>query len=73
MLESVSGWGSEPAAVVSSGEDGILLLEPEALAQADSEGIEAALNWLQSRPGITTARHQWLLRLVMARAAVLCG
>lgn len=68
VLESVSGWGSEPAAV-SSGEDGILLLEPEALAQADSEGIEAALNWLQSRPGITTARHQWLLRLVMARVA----
>ncbi|CNI02934.1 ImpA domain-containing protein [Yersinia kristensenii] len=69
VLESVSGWGSEPAAVVSSGEGGILLLEPEALAQADSEGIEAALNWLQSRPGITTARHQWLLRLVMARVA----
>lgn len=69
VLESVSGWGNEPAASVASGEDDILLLEPEALAQADSDGVESALTWLQTRPGIHTARHQWLLRLVMARVS----
>lgn len=69
VLESSSGWGSEPSAAVASGEDDILQLEAEALTLADSDGIENALNWLQSRPGITTARHQWLLRLVMARVA----
>lgn len=63
-------WGGEPAASVSTaGDDDILQLEPEALAQADSEGVEAALNWLQNRPGIRTSRHQWLIRLLMARVA----
>lgn len=69
VLGSVSGWAQEPAASVASGEDDILLLEPEALAQADSDGVETALRWLQSRPGISTPRHQWLIRLVMARVA----
>lgn len=69
VMETEAGWGNEPAAGVASGEDDILQLESEALAQADSSGIEEALNWLQSRPGITSARHQWLLRLVMARVA----
>jgi type VI secretion system protein VasJ len=65
-----SGWGNEPAASASAaGDDDILQLEPEALAQADSEGVEAALNWLQNRPGTRTLRHQWLLRLLMARVA----
>ncbi|MGV3344892.1 type VI secretion system protein TssA [Enterobacteriaceae bacterium LUAb1] len=50
-------------------EDDIFQLEPEAIALADSEGAEAALSWLQNRPGITTARQQWLLRLLMARIA----
>lgn len=64
------GWGSEPASSASTaGDDDILQLEPEALAQADSEGVEAALNWLQNRPGTRTPRHQWLLRLLMARVA----
>jgi type VI secretion system protein VasJ len=69
VLESVSGWDKEPAAAVASGEDDILQLESEALAQADSDGVETALHWLQSRPGISTPRHQWLIRLVMARVA----
>lgn len=64
------GWGSEPASSANTaGDDDILQLEPEALAQADSEGVEAALNWLQNRPGTRTPRHQWLLRLLMARVA----
>ena len=40
-----------------------------ALAMADSQGVEAALGWIQTRPGITTARQRLLLRLLMARVA----
>ena len=69
VLESASGWDNETAAAVTSGEDDILQLESEALTQADSDGVETALRWLQSRPGISTPRHQWLIRLVMARVA----
>lgn len=54
---------------ISPGNDDILALEPEAVALADSEGPDAALGWLQARPGITTVRQQWLLRLLMARIA----
>lgn len=63
-------WSNGSSASASTaGDDDILQLEAEALAQADSEGIEAALNWLQNRPGTHTSRHQWLLRLLMARVA----
>lgn len=47
----------------------VLALEPEALELADSQGVDAALGWLQTRPGITTARQRLLLRLLMARVA----
>ncbi|WP_145524883.1 type VI secretion system protein TssA [Yersinia vastinensis] len=67
---AADSWESEPAVSASTaGDDDILQLEPEALAQADSEGVEAALNWLQNRPGTRTSRHQWLIRLLMARVA----
>lgn len=56
-----------------AGDDDILQLEPEALALADSEGAEAALAWLQNRPGITSTRSRWLLRLLMARIAEQTG
>lgn len=70
QVMAAESWGSEPAASASTaGDDDILQLEPEALAQADSEGVEAALNWLQNRPGTRTSRHQWLIRLLMARVA----
>lgn len=69
VLESEIGWDNETAAAVTCGEDDILQLESEALTQADSDGVETALRWLQSRPGISTPRHQWLIRLVMARVA----
>lgn len=63
-------WQAEvPVAVVATGGDDILALEPEAVTRADSEGPDAALSWLQNRPGITTARQQWLLRLLMGRIA----
>jgi type VI secretion system protein VasJ len=63
-------WSNDSAASASTaGDDDILQLEVEALAQADSEGVESALRWLQNRPGTGTRRHQWLLRLLMARVA----
>jgi type VI secretion system protein VasJ len=70
VMDTVGGWGREaPTTSGSSGDDDILQLEPEALALADSDGTEAALNWLQNRPGMSTARQKWLLRLLMARVA----
>ncbi|EEW7983236.1 type VI secretion system domain-containing protein, partial [Escherichia coli] len=48
-------------------------LEPEALQIADNEGTEAALSWLQARPGIQSDRSNWLLRLLMARVAEQTG
>lgn len=59
--------------VVTSEDSDILQLEPEALALADSDGPEAALAWLQHRPGITSVRSRWLLRLLMARVAEQVG
>ncbi|CAM3936404.1 Type VI secretion-associated protein, VC_A0119 family [Pseudomonas reidholzensis] len=47
----------------------VLSLESEALAQADSDGVEQALAWLASRPQLANGRQRWLLRLVMARVA----
>lgn len=70
VLDSTGGWGNDtPSAQMSPGNDDILALEPEAVALADSEGPDAALSWLQARPGITTVRQQWLLRLLMGRIA----
>ncbi|MGA9618009.1 MAG: type VI secretion system domain-containing protein, partial [Serratia proteamaculans] len=70
VMETVGGWSAETVAAPGTGaDDDILQLEPEAVALADSEGTDAALNWLQNRPGITTARQQWLLRLLMGRIA----
>lgn len=60
-------WQSEQNAASVNGDDDVLQLEAEALAQADSDGIESALNWLQTRPGMNTYRQRWLIRLLMAR------
>lgn len=70
VMDTSGGWDGDVSAASGSGADSdILQLEPEALALADGKGTEAALDWLQHRPGITTARQQWLLRLLMARVA----
>jgi type VI secretion system protein VasJ len=61
------------AAPVAAAADDILALEGEALAQADSDGVEAALAWLAARPDIHSGRQRWLLRLLMARVAEQCG
>lgn len=65
-----SAWltGAPATPTEDSGVD-VLALEPEAQAMADSNGVEAALGWIQSRPGIVTARQRLLLRLLMARIA----
>ncbi|URN97488.1 type VI secretion system protein TssA [Leclercia adecarboxylata] len=62
-------YGDEPATVVNGQADDVLLLESEAMEKGDTEGPEAALAWLQSRPGMDTPRHRWLIRLLMARVA----
>lgn len=59
----------EPVTVVHSDEENVLALESEAMAKGDSEGPEAALAWLQSRPEAISPRSRWLLRLLMARVA----
>ncbi|WP_299999033.1 type VI secretion system protein TssA [uncultured Cedecea sp.] len=68
ILDDISGWKNEPVIPTLTSDD-VLRLEPEALAKADSEGIEAALSWLQVQPGYHSFRDQWLIRLLMARVS----
>ncbi|WP_340611475.1 type VI secretion system protein TssA [Xenorhabdus bharatensis] len=70
VLDEGKGWSDpsiSPGVVVE--EDDILSLEAEAIAQADSDGLEKAMAWLQSRPAVTTARQRWMMRLLMSRVA----
>lgn len=70
VMDTTGGWGNDiPSAQMSAGNDDILALEPEAVAMADSEGPDTVLVWLQKRPGVTTDRQKWLLRLLMGRIA----
>jgi len=78
IVQHVSGnrpqqWLPAPAVAPASADADVLSLEGEALAQADSDGVEHALAWLAARPGIQTGRQRWLLRLLMARVAEQCG
>ena len=61
------GWLPVSQATGPLTEGDILALEGEALAQADSQGVEAALDWLAARPEGRAGRQRWLLRLLMAR------
>ena len=74
ITQHVSGnqaqqWLPTPKAVLTTADAEILSLEGEALAQADSDGVEVALAWLAARPDVQTGRQRWLLRLLMARVA----
>lgn len=69
VLDGMAGWKNEPVTVTATSSDDVLTLEPEVLSRADSEGIEAALNWLQVQPGYTSPRERWLMRLLMARVS----
>lgn len=66
--QGAAAWLPVPAACVADDAD-ILALESEALAQADRDGVEVALAWLDTRPDIHSGRQRWLLRLLMARVA----
>lgn len=46
------GFADEPAMTIDGHAGDILSLETEAMEKGDSEGPEAALSWLQSRPGM---------------------
>lgn len=69
VMDNLNGWQADPVSTVVTPDSDILALEPEALAKADSDGVEASLTWLQTRPGIVSARDRWLIRLLMARVA----
>ncbi|MGF6098840.1 type VI secretion system protein TssA [Pseudomonas sp. 18175] len=74
IAQHVSGnqpqqWLPVTPVVPVTGDVDILSLEDEAVAQADSEGVDQALAWLATRPEIHTGRQRWLLRLLMARVA----
>lgn len=66
--QKAQAWPQACVMPVGGAED-ILALEGEALAQADSQGVEVALAWLAARPGLSDGRQRWLLRLLMARVA----
>lgn len=69
VLDEMSGWRDEPLSAVSGTDNDILALEPEALEKADTDGLDATLHWLQTRPGTDSTKDKWLLRLLMARVA----
>ncbi|MDU1062887.1 MAG: type VI secretion system protein TssA [Leclercia adecarboxylata] len=73
VQDNPAGWREEQTISSAATGDDVLQLESEALTLADSEGLEKALTWLQERPGITTSRSRWLLRLLMARIAEQTG
>lgn len=67
--DDMPGFSDEPAMATAAQADDILALETEAMEKGDTEGPEAALVWLQSRPDMASPRSRWLLRLLMARVA----
>ncbi|MNG62916.1 hypothetical protein D3C79_211270 [compost metagenome] len=69
VFEDMSGWQDEPVNTASETDNDILALEPEALEKADTDGLDATLHWLQTRPGTDSTKDKWLLRLLMARVA----
>nr|WP_318383999.1 type VI secretion system protein TssA [uncultured Enterobacter sp.] len=70
VMSHAGGWGGDVVSGAANlADNDILQLESEALALADSSSVEKALDWLQNRPGVLTARQKWLLRLLMARVA----
>ncbi|ECI6680382.1 type VI secretion system protein TssA [Salmonella enterica subsp. enterica] len=70
LKQEDSAWlTGAPATPAESSDIDVLALEPEALEMADNNGVDVALGWLQSRPGIVSVRQRLLLRLLMARMA----
>lgn len=69
VLGEGNNWKEEPVNAPDLSGDAVLALEAEAIQLADTEGVEAALNWLQLRPGFSSAKDRWMVRLLMARVA----
>ncbi|PJD80574.1 type VI secretion system ImpA domain-containing protein [Enterobacter hormaechei] len=69
VLDEMSNWRDESVSALSETGNDILALEPEALEKADTDGLDATLHWLQTRPGTDTTKDKWLVRLLMARVA----
>lgn len=67
--DEMPGFSDEPVVATAAQADDILALEAEAMEKGDTEGPEAALSWLQSRPDMASPRSRWLLRLLMAKVA----
>lgn len=67
--DEMPGFSDEPVVATAAQADDILALEAEAMEKGDTEGPEAALSWLQSRPDMASPRTRWLLRLLMAKVA----
>jgi len=65
----VADWQESAVSTASTTNNDILALEAEAQEKADGDGVEAALTWLQQRPGVVTPRERWLMQLLMARIA----
>lgn len=66
-LTAVRRYAESLAGRLTAGNDDIL--EPEAVALADTGDPDAELGWLHTRPGMTTDRQKWLLRLLTSRIA----
>ncbi|WP_200849603.1 type VI secretion system domain-containing protein, partial [Klebsiella pneumoniae] len=47
VLDDMSVWQDEPVSAASGADNDILALEPEALEKADTDGLDAALHWIQ--------------------------
>lgn len=69
VLDDMSGWRETTMGTVRETDNDVLALEPEALEKADTDGLDATLHWLQTRPGTDATKDKWLLRLLMARVA----
>lgn len=74
LAQHVSGnrmaqWPAAPQPAGPADEDDIFSLEGEALALADSHGVEASLAWLTERASARSGCQRWRLRLLMARVA----
>ncbi|CAI1904079.1 Uncharacterized protein conserved in bacteria [Serratia fonticola] len=69
VLNDAADWQDPSFNTASTTENDILAREAEAMEKADSDGVEAALTWLQQRPGVDSRRERWLMQLLMARIA----
>lgn len=57
VLDDMSVWQDEPVSAASGADNDILALEPEALEKADTDGLDAALHWIQTRPGTESTKE----------------